>query len=117
MEGEWYQLSGTKDVPGSQPAGSFVAVDPATGGVRWRFEMLRNPSGGALATAGGLVFIGDSNGNLIGFDGKTGKVLWRFQTGATISAPPVSYTFEGKQYIALASGTAVLAFTLPDTVK
>jgi outer membrane protein assembly factor BamB len=92
-------------------------MDPATGKVRWRFEMLRNPSGGALATAGGLVFIGDSNGNLIGFDAKTGKVLWRFQTGAQVSAPPVSYSFEGKQYIALAAGGAVIAFGLPEGVK
>jgi alcohol dehydrogenase (cytochrome c) len=113
IEGEWYQLSGTKEVPGERSKGSFIAIDPATGEIRWKFEMIRNPSGGAMATAGGLVFIGDAHGNLIGFDGRTGKVLWRFQTGASINAPPVSYTFEGKQYIAIAAGTAVVMFGLP----
>jgi len=113
VEGAWYQLSGGRDIPGEHPAGSFIAIEPATGRIRWRFDMVRNPSGGALATAGGLVFIGDYYGNLIAFDGRTGKVLWRYQTGAQISAPPVTYTFEGKQYIVLAAGQAVLAFALP----
>ena len=44
-------------------------------------------------------------------------MLWRFQTGAPIYAPPVSYSFEGKQYIALAAGGAVMAFGLPDGAK
>ncbi len=113
IEGEWYQLSGTENVRAEPPKGSFVALDPATGEVRWRFEMIRHPSGGTLATAGGLVFTGDYYGNLIAFDARTGRVLWRFQTGAPVVAPPVTYTFEGKQYIALAAGAAVLAFALP----
>jgi hypothetical protein len=43
------------------------------------------------------VFLGDSSGNLIGFDARSGKVLRRFHTGAPVEAPPVSYWFEGKQ--------------------
>jgi alcohol dehydrogenase (cytochrome c) len=113
VEGAWYQLSDTKDVPGEKPGGSFIAMDPSTGKIRWRFDMVRHPSGGALATAGGLVFIGDAFGNLIAFDGRGGKVLWRYQTGARVDAPPVSYSLDGRQYIALASGEAVLAFGLP----
>jgi alcohol dehydrogenase (cytochrome c) len=56
--------------------------------------MVRHPSGGAMATAGSLVFVGEASANLIGFDARSGKVLWRFQTGAPIESPPVSYTFK-----------------------
>jgi alcohol dehydrogenase (cytochrome c) len=111
--GEWYQLSGTKDVPGERSKGSFIAIDPATGEIRWSFEMVRHPSGGAMTTGGGLVFMGDFYGNFIALDAKTGKVLWRFQTGAPIYGPPVSYSFEGKQYITVAAGGAVLNFAVP----
>jgi alcohol dehydrogenase (cytochrome c) len=113
VEGEWYQLSGAENVRNDSPRGSFIAIDPATGEIRWRFSMVRHPSGGALATAGNLVFIGDAFGNLIAFHARTGKILWRFQTGAPIYAPPVAYSFQGKQYIALASGGSVIAFALP----
>ena len=75
-------------------------------------RMLSAPSGGMLATAGGLVFTGDPYGYLIAMDAKTGKVMWKFQTGAGISAPAVTYTFEGKQYIAVAAGSSVIAFGL-----
>jgi len=113
VEGAWYQLSDARDAAGERTKGSFLAIDPATGEIRWRFEMVHPPSGGAMATAGNLVFTGDVSGNLIAFDARTGKVLWRFQTGAAIHAPPVSYAFEGKQYVAVASGSAVLVFALP----
>ncbi len=72
VEGEWYQLSGNKKLPGDQLKGSFIALDAATGKVRWRFEMLQNPSGGALTTAGNLVFTGDAHGNLIALDARSG---------------------------------------------
>ncbi len=113
IEGAWYQLSGTRNIPGQNPAGSFIALDPSNGKIRWRFEMVENPPGGALATAGGLVFTGDSSGNLIALDARAGKVLWRFQTGAGVYAPPISYTLDGKQYIAVASSGTVIAFALP----
>ena len=45
-------------------------------------------------------------------DARTGKVLWKFQTGAGIRAPPITYTFEGKQYIAVAAGSSIIAFGL-----
>ena len=55
--------------------------------------------------------------HLIAFDDRTGKVLWKFQTGASIHAPPISYAVEGTQYIAVASGPAILTFALPAAAK
>jgi alcohol dehydrogenase (cytochrome c) len=112
-EGAQYQLGGAENIPGDPPKGSIVAIDPNSGDVKWRYEMVRHPSGGAMTTAGGLVFIGDYHGYFLALDAKSGKLLWRFQTGAGIYAPPVTYTFEGKQYVAVSSGSVVMAFALP----
>ena len=60
--------------------------------------------GGILATAGGLVFTGESNGQFEAFDAETGAALWKFQAGAGVNAPPSSYTVDGKQYVVVAAG-------------
>jgi alcohol dehydrogenase (cytochrome c) len=112
VEGEWYQLSHNAPIPGEPSAGSLIAIDPNNGQIRWRHEMIRVPSGGVLATAGGLVLTGDFAGNLIAFDASSGKVLWHFQTGATITAAPITYTLGGKQVIAVAAGSAMITFAL-----
>lgn len=66
-----------------------------------------------LTTAGGLVFTGDSQGYVFALDARTGKVLWHYQAGGAIRTAPVTYTFDGKQYIAIASGSDVVTFALP----
>lgn len=113
MEGQWYQLSTIDPLPRDPTTGSILAVDPATGETKWRFEMVSPPSSGLLATAGGLVFAGDAQGYLIALDARTGKVLWHFQTGGTVIAPPVTYVLDGRQYIAVAAGNSMLTFALP----
>ena len=60
--------------------------------------------GGALATAGGLLFAGESDGWFRAYDSATGKALWSFFAGAGVNAPPVSYAVDGKQYIAVGAG-------------
>lgn len=111
LEGQWYQAS---TVGKSEPGGGRVlAVNPTTGETVWHFDMVSTPSSGMLATAGGLVFTGDAEGYLIAFDAKAGKVLWRFQTGGTILAPPISYALDGRQYIAVAAGQTMVTFALP----
>ncbi len=112
VEGERYQAGDTENPPRDLNAGSLIAVDPATGETRWRYQMLKRPCG-VLSTAGGLVFTGDSDGYLIALDARTGKVLWHFQTGANLKAPPISYAVRGTQYIAIAAGSNLLAFKLP----
>ena len=60
--------------------------------------------GGMLATAGGLVFTGEGNGHFKAYDAQNGNVLWKFQAGAGVNAPPSSYTVDGKQYIVVGAG-------------
>ena len=75
--------------------------------------LITPPSGGLLATAGGLLFAGDREGYLMALDAETGKPLWKFQTGGAIVAPPISYSLDGKQYVAIAAGASLIAFALP----
>jgi alcohol dehydrogenase (cytochrome c) len=111
--GQWYQASTVEGRPNEHGTGAILAVDPTTGDTKWRFDLVSTPSSGMLATAGGLVFTGDAQGYLIALDARTGKVLWKFQTGGSVSAPPITYALNGKQYIAVASGGSMLAFALP----
>jgi alcohol dehydrogenase (cytochrome c) len=114
VEGQWYQLGNGRDIPGQRAVASTIAVDPATGEIKWRHEMSQPPVGGFLSTAGNLLFVGDRDGYFIAFDANTGKVLWKFQTGGqSITAGAVSYRFRGKQYVAVAAGGNIMAFALP----
>jgi len=111
--GEWYQASTVEGPQKQHGTGAILAVDPATGESKWRFDMVSTPSAGILATAGGLVFSGDAQGYAIAFDARTGKVLWKFQTGGPIVAPPITYSVDGTQYVAVAAGGSMLVFALP----
>ncbi|HTM51719.1 MAG TPA: PQQ-dependent dehydrogenase, methanol/ethanol family [Bryobacteraceae bacterium] len=113
IEGQWYQGSTAQGLPTEPTVGSVIAVDPATGVTKWRTEAVTPLSGGLLATAGGLVFVGDREGYLMALDASTGKILWKFQTGGMVIAPPISYSMDGKQYVAVAAGASMLTFTLP----
>jgi alcohol dehydrogenase (cytochrome c) len=93
--------------------GALRAIDPTTGQIKWEFKHHSAPWAGTLATAGGLVFAGDIEGNLIAFDARSGKVLWHFETGSAIYASPMTYSLDGRQYVAIASGQALISFALP----
>lgn len=96
--------------PGSYMTGGVVAVDPSTNLVRWKKLMPYSLAhgNGILSTAGGLLFIGQPDGNLLGLDADSGNELWRFQTGAAISASPIAYEVDGEQYVAVyAGGTSI----------
>jgi alcohol dehydrogenase (cytochrome c) len=110
--GQWYQASTVENAPKEHGTGVILGVDPTTGETKWRFDMVSGPSAGILATAGGLVFSGDGQGYLFALDARTGKVLWKFQTGGSIVAPPISYSLDGRQYIAVAAGGSIVAFSL-----
>ncbi len=64
-----------------------------------------------MAIASGLVFYGDGSG-LIAADATSGKLLWHFNTSQSWTAGPMTYMVDGKQYIGVAAGSTILAFSL-----
>jgi alcohol dehydrogenase (cytochrome c) len=92
------------------------ALDLLTGERKWDYKQISSRSYGAglLSTAGGLIFAGDDQGIFTAHDARTGKPLWHFNTGQKIHASPMSYNFRGKQYIAVAAGSNIVAFGLYD---
>lgn len=100
-----------EDSPG---LGSVKAIDPLTGKVKWEFPHVSPSSSGLLATAGGLTFTGDAQGNVIALDAASGKALWHFQTGGEIhTSGPIAFAIDGKEYIGVTAGNALFAFGLP----
>jgi alcohol dehydrogenase (cytochrome c) len=94
--------------------GALRAIDPSTGALRWEFKYASPTSAGVTSTASGLVFAGDSEGNFIALDGKTGKDLWHYQTGAAIFGSANTFMLDGRQYVLIPAGTNLTAFALPD---
>jgi alcohol dehydrogenase (cytochrome c) len=66
-----------------------------------------------LSTSGGLIFAGDEDGYLMAFDAKTGKILWKMNTGNRLVTSPITYVVDGRQYVTMPSGSALLTFALP----
>ena len=93
-----------KVVPGEKQSGRLAAVNVDTGKMTWKYDTEQPLIGGALATAGNLVFFGEGNGLFKALDATSGKLLWQFQCGAGANAMPVSYTVKGKQYVAMGCG-------------
>ncbi|HEX2447206.1 MAG TPA: PQQ-binding-like beta-propeller repeat protein [Methyloceanibacter sp.] len=93
-----------KVIPGAEQWGNVSAVDYNTGQIAWQVKTPLPMMGGALTTAGGLVFTGEGDGWFRAYDAKDGKVLWSFFAGAGVNAPPASYSVDGKQYIVVGAG-------------
>lgn len=104
------------DIPTQGSWSALIAWDPVKQEQVWKAVTpgLWNP--GTLTTAGNLVFQGRSDGEFVAYAAQTGDVLWRFNTGLGISAPPISYALNNKQYIALLVGWGGAATALGGSV-
>jgi glucose dehydrogenase len=92
--------------------GSMVALDADSGRVRWRRALPAPLVGGALATAGGLVFSGCDDGFLYAFDARSGATVWRGRIGLPFGTAPLTYRVGGVQYVAVvAGGSSVTSVT------
>ncbi len=113
--GKSFYGGGTRRVPGETPEQFLRAIDLETGKIAWEFPQVGTGGswGGILSTAGGLVFFCDDSGAFAAVDAKSGKPLWHFHTNESWHASPMTYMVEGKQYVAVAAGSTVIAFGLP----
>jgi len=93
----------------SRPLGSTItntltALDSRTNKIAWQKHGVGEENKGMLTTAGGLLFTGQADGNMKAYDARTGDELWSFQVGWGVGAPPMTYSVDGKQYVAVAVG-------------
>ncbi len=122
-KGKLWLGSAFKAISGEDQFGTFTAIDLNTGKKAWQERTEQPMIGGALATAGNLVFTGEGNGTFRAFNAATGKSLWSFQAGAGCNAGPMTYSLDNTQYVAVACGgnfqlgyplgDAVIVFALP----
>jgi alcohol dehydrogenase (cytochrome c) len=90
--------------------GSLKAVDPTTGETKAAQKLTYPNMAGVLATAGNLIFLGHYDGTFAAYDAKTLNEVWSFNVGSPIQAPPVSYSINGKQYVAVLVGARMWPF-------
>ena len=103
--------------------GLLSSIDLSTGKIAWQNKTAQPLIGGVLATAGGVLFTGEGDGNFNAYNSQTGEMLWQTKSEFGVNAPPITYTVNGVQYIAVASGgnsifgykqgDAVLVYALP----
>jgi quinohemoprotein ethanol dehydrogenase len=101
-----FNLATRLQIEGTREYGLITALDSRTNKRVWQQEV-PYPAGfgsGVLATAGGLLFHGGSDGFFRAFDSQTGQELWRFQTGFGADAPAATYEIGGEQHVAIAAG-------------
>ena len=98
--------SRTKMVPGYDYIGEFVAFNPVTGERAWEYRTENGAAmtASALATAGGVVFGGTADRRLFALDAETGERLWETRLNGDISGAPVTFTVDGRQYLAVGAG-------------
>jgi len=108
---------GGLDASAGTQGAALEAIDYKTGKIAWQHEW---PNGGGpshmLSTAGKLLFTGNGN-NFIAFDPANGKILWHAGLTGPVTAGPITYEMDGKQYLVLASADSLFAFTINQPVK
>ena len=115
-EGKEFYSTGVKQIPGEKPPQKILmAYDVATATIAWKKPQMGSghSAGGTMTTAGGLVFVADDAQSFEALDARDGKPLWHFNTGQDISASPMSYAIGNRQYVAIAAGSDIFSFALP----
>lgn len=117
QSGRSYMGGTANPVPGESFTKSLRAINIQTGAIVWDLPQVsgsQTASAGVLSTASGLVFFGENSGAFMAADAATGKALWEFPTNQVWKASPMTYVFDNKQYVAIATVNGIVAFGLPD---
>jgi alcohol dehydrogenase (cytochrome c) len=118
-QGEWqpgksYLGGSQRTARDPEPSRVLKAIDIKAGTIRWTLPQ-PGPAyswGGTLATSTGLVFLGADDGSFMALDAATGTPVWSLPTNQEWKASPMTYSFDGKQYIAVAAGANIIALAL-----
>ncbi len=105
IPGKLYMGGRTDLDPPARAQGWLTAVDASTGAVKWKYRSPRPMVAAVTTTAGNILLTGELTGDFLVFDARTGDVLHRFNTGGPMGGGIVTYAADGKQYIAVASGS------------
>jgi alcohol dehydrogenase (cytochrome c) len=89
--------------------GVFGAINLTTNRIAWRQQWTEQCYSGSINTAGGLVFVGRSDGRLTALDTRNGNKLWEFQTDGGVNAPASTFEYKGEQYVVVLAGGTALA--------
>jgi alcohol dehydrogenase (cytochrome c) len=114
-EGRPYYATGVRRARGTKRQKLLLAYNLDKDAFEWRYPQLGDgdSSGGTMTTAGSLVFFGDDAESFEAVAANTGAPLWHFTTGQKMHASPMTYAVQGKQYVAIASGSDIFSFALP----
>ena len=101
--------------PVEQASGKLSALNAINGEELWHYDSGRPMIATIISTGGGLVFSGELSGDLIALDARSGKKLYSHDTGAALNGGIISYSVEGRQFVAVAAGSASPFWLSPTT--
>jgi len=110
VPGEGYLGGDVVFDPPEKAHGWLVAIDVRTGAVRWRYHSPKPMVAAVTATAGRVVFAGEKTGDFLALDARSGRELYRFNTGSGLMGGIITYTVGGRQYVGAVSGGGSLNF-------
>jgi len=111
--------TGGEQIPAEPGKFYMRALDPKTGKRIWEYPMTGPVTmwAGTVSTAGGVLFFGDDDGQLVAVESKTGRHLWHFQMGQMLTASPITWELDGRQYVTIAAQTDVFTFGLHEAQR
>ena len=92
--------------------GAILALDALTGNEKWRLDFVDVTDSGILTTATDLLFAGNREDQFFALDARTGQILWKTSLGNSTTNGPVSYSVDGRQFVAAAAGNCLFVFGL-----